>query len=314
MRRIKTYHKQQKNSNLVQVKQINILIVGRTRTGKSTIKATLLDPTSVTKEENILSDTRDPSFESFVIQDLGIVLNIIDTPGVFEYTDQASLVRSDDVILMAIAKCVNHEITKFDFVWFAFAMTAGIQSDDIKALELFKNFLGPSVKPNACLIITRSETKTRTQRDKLRKQLTNDRRFEHLREYFGGGIFFTGAIDYDSYELAQTSIVDQFLIVYECREELFTLINKKIEPIHIEHTFVSEIRKLQEKHQKELKEAELAKERLLAEQNQSKRETDILVTNQRTIQLEYEKKMQEIEENWLEELKRIQKERSCTIS
>ena len=101
---------------------------------------------------NILSDTREATFESFMIDDLAIVLNIIDTPGVFEYCDREDLVRSNEIILQSIEKCINHEITKFHLVCFAFSMTAGIQADDIKALELFKNFLGPTVAKNACLI------------------------------------------------------------------------------------------------------------------------------------------------------------------
>ena len=134
------------------MRQVNVLIVGRTRTGKSTVKGILIDPTNVPSEMNILSDTREATFESFMIDDLGIVLNIIDTPGVFEYCDREDLIRSNEVILQSIEKCINHEITKFHLVCFAFSMTAGIQADDIKALELFKSFLGPTVAKNACLI------------------------------------------------------------------------------------------------------------------------------------------------------------------
>jgi GTPase Era involved in 16S rRNA processing len=152
MQRIKEHFGKQKHAKVHKVKLVNILIVGRTRTGKSTVKGILIDPTNVPSEMTILSDTREATFESFMIEDLGLVVNIIDTPGVFEYCDQEDLIRSNEVILRAIEKCINHEITKFHLVCFAFSMTAGIQTDDIKALELFKNFLGPAVAKNACLI------------------------------------------------------------------------------------------------------------------------------------------------------------------
>lgn len=100
----------------------------------------------------MVSETKGPVFTSFVIPNANLVLNIIDTPGVFERSNKQELIRSDEAILQAIVQCVNLELTKFHLVCFAFSMTAGIQRDDMEALKLFMDRLGPEVSLNACLI------------------------------------------------------------------------------------------------------------------------------------------------------------------
>ena len=48
------------------------------------IKTLLVNPTKVPEELTLKSGTREPLFESFHASDNKMVLNIIDTPGLFE--------------------------------------------------------------------------------------------------------------------------------------------------------------------------------------------------------------------------------------
>lgn len=112
----------------------------------------LVDPTEVPDEMTLISGTKEPVFQSYFVDDVKMVLNVIDTPGVFEHNSMESLIRSNETIMEAIEKCINLEITKFHLVCFAFSMTAGIQADDVAALKLFIARLGPMVSENSCLI------------------------------------------------------------------------------------------------------------------------------------------------------------------
>ncbi|CAF3362530.1 unnamed protein product [Rotaria socialis] len=151
-RQIKDLYQQCKFKDIREVILRNVLIIGRTRTGKSTIKDLLIDPTKVQSELTMVSETKGPVFTSFVFPNASLLLNIIDTPGVFERGNQQEMIRSDEAIMKAIVQCVNLELTKFHLVCFAFSMTAGIQRDDMDALKLFMDRLGPEVSLNACLI------------------------------------------------------------------------------------------------------------------------------------------------------------------
>ncbi|CAF1256633.1 unnamed protein product [Adineta ricciae] len=63
------------------VEHVNILIIGRMHSGKSTIKALLVDPTSVPNGLTLKFGTRDPQFQAFYLKDKNTVINIIETRG-----------------------------------------------------------------------------------------------------------------------------------------------------------------------------------------------------------------------------------------
>ncbi|CAF1544925.1 unnamed protein product [Adineta ricciae] len=265
MKQIRKHYSEQKSSRVVKVKTQNVVIIGRSRTGKSTIKSMLIDPTAEPKDLSLRAGTIDASMESFFVDDQNLVLNIIDTPGVYEHQSAEAIVRDNQKIMEAIEKCINLEITKYHLICFAFSMPAGIQSDDIDALQLFMDHLGPDVSQNSCLIITRAEAKTSDQREKLRQELLNDSHFKKMNNYFKRGIFFTGAINYDDYQNGNASIVEQYMNVLEFRKQLINEFVKDCEPFQIDKTYVNEMRRIQEEY--EAKEKELKSR--LAENNQN---------------------------------------------
>jgi hypothetical protein len=238
---------------VVEVSQKNILIIGRTRTGKSTIQNLLVNPMAVPTDISLVSETREPSFRSFMLPKVKLLLNIIDTPGVYERHNDESMRRSEEIILASITKCVNAEITKFHMACFAFSMGAGIQKDDIEALKLFINHLGPDVSENSCLIITRCEMKTASQRERLKRELSEDTEFKKIRPYFKKGIFFTGSLNYDDYNTGQSSVIDQFKNILEYRKMLINEFMQDIKPFEINQSCISEIRKIQLEYDEKIK-------------------------------------------------------------
>jgi GTPase Era involved in 16S rRNA processing len=156
------------------VKSNNIMIIGRTRSGKSTIKSLLLDPTEVPGELTLKSGTRDALIESFHIADIDATLNIIDTPGLFERGSDTNSIRNNEAILKTIEKCANLEITSFNMICFCAVITAGINGEDVQSIELFIKFLGDEISNNSCLIITHCEAKNGEQRKMIKKELEED--------------------------------------------------------------------------------------------------------------------------------------------
>jgi GTPase Era involved in 16S rRNA processing len=185
--------------HVTRTEQRNIMLIGRTRTGKSTIKSLLVDPTVVPSDLTLKSDTREPIFESFHVKDNQVVLNVIDTPGLFEHSNTEIDIRDNDAILRTIELCANREITKFHVVCFCVAITAGINREDIESLNLLSSFLGKEISRNSCLIVTRCESKTEEQRDKMRSELKDDIHFKEIADFFQLGIFFSGSLNPDDY-------------------------------------------------------------------------------------------------------------------
>jgi GTP-binding protein EngB required for normal cell division len=211
----------------------NILIIGRTRTGKSTIKSLLVDPTNVPDEMRLASDTREPQFQAFHLEEGNIVLNIIDTPGLFQIGFKKEDIRDNDVILRTIGMCVNMEITKFHVICFCISLVDDFNSTDIQALNLLIDYFGIAASPNSCLILTHCECKNEEQRQMLKRKLMEDVYFKSILPFFKLGVYFSGSINRGDYNMGSEYVYHQFVTVSDYREELIKLFIKTNEPLPI---------------------------------------------------------------------------------
>ena len=89
----------------------NVLLVGRTRAGKTTFRHVVQDVTHVPSEASLFSNTKDAKRTSISIEDfqegrpsLHYTLNIVDTPGLFEVTraSDETKERSNKIIQQCI--------------------------------------------------------------------------------------------------------------------------------------------------------------------------------------------------------------------
>jgi septin family protein len=250
----------------------NIMLIGRTRTGKSTIQNVLVDPRKIGAESTLYAQTRYAEFQSYIVEgsvakldqqpvpthtedtnrqvddqetstDLEnsregavTVLNIIDTPGLFEHAASAEDIQDNTAILKTIETCIRREITKFHLVCFCASFESGINDQDIASLKLLVEFLGKDISKNACLIVTRCESKDQKQRDKLIKEIKNDIHFKEIEPYFQKGIHFSGALNRDNWNKAQRkTLEDQFETICEYREDLINLFSSATDPFEIKH-------------------------------------------------------------------------------
>nr|ACD54613.1 AIG1-like protein [Adineta vaga] len=215
------------------VQHVNILIIGRTRTGKSTIKTLLVDPTNIPDELTLKSGTKDPHFQSFHLNEKNNVLNIIDTPGLFERSSNEIDIRDNETIMNTIKMCANMEITKFHAICFCVSLTNGINEQDITSTEKLIEYMGPEISKNSCLIITHCESKTEAQREKLKEELIHDAHFRNIARFFKLGIYFSGSINRDDFLTASDNIVEQFFTISEYRQKLINLFLSVKDPLPI---------------------------------------------------------------------------------
>merc|ERR1712137_1031336 len=126
---------------LINSEHRNVLMVGRTRSGKSTTLEVLKDPCYTPPNDTIFSETVDSKCWSFALkrrsQDGRTVdysLNLIDTPGLFEVKGgQSGEERTNEVIKNTISQCLENEITHIHAIIMFVTFEAGINREDIQA-------------------------------------------------------------------------------------------------------------------------------------------------------------------------------------
>ena len=265
------------------VEQRNILLIGRTQTGKTTIKQLLVDPTTIFERMPLVSDTKSATFQSFIIDNNDTILNIIDTPGLFETGDDESELRNNEAILKTIEQCIQREITKFHLVGFCASFESSINEQDVKAVQKLIAFLGQEVSKNLCLIVTRCESKTEEQRKELEQRIKANIHFKPLIDYFQQGIIFSGCLDRDSWNNATNDLYNQFKTVVEYRERFIELLSKNIEPFMVQDSAISVLRQhIEEKRNLEhrIKELEAKGQRdeVLLQEYKRKSKTRLCIT------------------------------------
>ncbi|UJR10882.1 hypothetical protein I4U23_015069 [Adineta vaga] len=244
MGHIKTVYETNVRHNVERVEQRNVLLIGRARTGKSTIKDVLVDPTMISDYMIMASHTKLATFESFIIQSNNMLINIIDTPGLFERGTEENIVRDNKTILRTIEQCVEREITKFHLVDFCASFECGINTEDIVAIRELTHFLGAGVTQNSCLIITRCESKDSRQRERLIEDVVNNIHFKPLASYFKKGIFFSVCLNRDSWDNATDDLYNQFDTIVSYREKFIDLLTNNIEPFMVQESAISRLRQL----------------------------------------------------------------------
>ena len=247
MNEIKANYKDEGKFQTTKVEQRNILLIGHSCAGKSTIKSLLLDPTAVPDEQSLKSSTKNQLFESFHIDDNNMVLNIVDIPDLFERGTGKINVRDNETILRTIGICANRELTNFHAICFCVAITVGINQEDIESFKLLINFFGEGISENSCLIITQCESKDEKQRAKISSEFKNDTYFQEIAPFFKLGIFFSGSLNRDDFGKGNYgSLYDQFVTINDYRTKLIELFIGDIQPFKINEKLIDDARRLRQ--------------------------------------------------------------------
>jgi hypothetical protein len=210
----------------------NCLLCGRTRSGKTTTMGVLKDPCYSPQGGSIFSETQNPKFQSFSINNRlnaaveKFTINIIDSPGLFEVKekDHVDAERTNEVIAQTIAKCLENEITNIHCIILFATFEAGINPNDIEAMKVFLDMFG-GCGVSVCLCITHADKHSDQWREVIKSQLTKHEELSALIEKEKMPILFMGCVDTkDKVHKDVDDLLYDYKTVYQMRKELLDLI------------------------------------------------------------------------------------------
>eukprot|EP00698_Gefionella_okellyi_P026138 TRINITY_DN986_c0_g1_i1.p1 TRINITY_DN986_c0_g1~~TRINITY_DN986_c0_g1_i1.p1 ORF type:complete len:383 (+),score=104.20 TRINITY_DN986_c0_g1_i1:56-1204(+) len=208
----------------------NVLLCGRSRSGKTTTVGVLKDPCYHPKTNSIFADSAGTRFQTFSINNRAdskvekFTINIIDTPGLFEVRAKDQEARDDEVICETIAKCLENEITYMNVIILFASFEAGINPHDILAMQKFLALFGES-NVKIALCITRADAHNRAWRDELVAQLNQQADLSRMIEKEKMEIMFMGCVEpgnsrYDT----EDKLLQGYVNVYNMRSKLLDFI------------------------------------------------------------------------------------------
>ena len=216
-----------------------LLLIGRSRTGKSIISKVLRDVKHVAPPWSLYSETRAPNIQRLVVKrpsdKKSYMMKIIDTPGFFDVARTRKGQLHNTSTTKSINEFISNHVQGMHLVAFVFSLTAGINEQDIKAMIYVKeNF--PHLKPYCVLVVTGCEETT----EEMRTQLI-DEFFKHqevhkqnLRSFFNTNVLYMGCLRHHSYNDGnEKAVYSQMNNVAEMREKFLDICVEHNTPIHI---------------------------------------------------------------------------------
>jgi len=177
----------------------NVMIVGKSRSGKSTAVGVLKDPTHEAETMSIFAESSGPRFQSFSLSDtkddaVNYILNIIDTPGLHEEGRPGDVERTDESILKSISFCLKNEITKIHMLVICVSAFQGLAKEEV---AVFTQYIDAFYHKDVPIVIcvTRAEGKTEKEKAKMVEEFQQHRYFGPLLNRGNVFVEFMGCVD-----------------------------------------------------------------------------------------------------------------------
>lgn len=183
-------------------KIVNVLLVGRSGVGKTTIIDTLINEKTFVEAPEGFSKTREPNCHRCVVYtDDGTLyqLNILDTPGLQENSKDPTNNRSDDAILDLAARCVKENVTFLNAVCFV-SVAGKTFEQDVDTFKRLKEFLGGAFTHNAMIILTHCDQIPDSRFAKYVEDLSQLAQTKDVYDFCKLGVFKYGAVNKDNFE------------------------------------------------------------------------------------------------------------------
>ena len=183
-----------------QAKSINILLVGRSQSGKSTLLETFMQPQQAVSGRGY-SVTREPQLHTFVLTNQetnkSYTMNVIDTPGLRETRiDEDMKERGDEEIIKLARQFLSNELTYLNIVIYV-AVAGKTHERDTEAFNQVRNFLGKEFAENSMLVLSHCETLPKDKIDQIIKDMKNYPKTKEIIDYCKLGVFPYGTLSGD---------------------------------------------------------------------------------------------------------------------
>jgi len=231
----------QSNPKFTKVKTRNILLIGDSRAGKSTLMNTISEGVKIVSQFKIYSETLSTNKNSRIIEheNDNLTLHIIDTPGLkerviknedieleenehggFQYklikgNEKQTTERTDEDLMKSILYFLQDNVNSLNLVCFVYDLNKGISKESCDTLIKFISYL-PQIKDICCLIFTKCEKFEEFERKKI---LLEFMKTNLLYPYTFNDIFkkrylfFCGAIDPFIVKISKTNIDKKNLLM-----------------------------------------------------------------------------------------------------
>lgn len=186
----------------------NIILIGRSRTGKSTVAEVLGNVLHRSTTSHLYTETSSNVFYKFIspkIDDgLRVFLTIVDTPGFFGVTRSGSsqaIIHDNVTVQKFIDSCIAHDVTNIHFFALVINLAAGINREDIDTIVYVQDHY-QHLSSHAALIVTNCECLDQSKEEDLIERFFNhsDLVQRDSRSFFKKGVFYMGAIRRECYD------------------------------------------------------------------------------------------------------------------
>ena len=186
------------------MKVVNVLLIGRSQAGKSTLLATLLNPQQAV-QGRCFSVTREPQITAFVLNDdrnnISYTINVIDTPGLTEKRIDNLKSREDEELIRIIKYYISNKITYLNIVIYV-TVAKRTHELDAEAFQHIRTFLGDEFESNSLLVISHCEEIPKKRFEQILKDMKTFPETNIMINYCKLGVLPYGTMNADFLSLA----------------------------------------------------------------------------------------------------------------
>lgn len=185
----------------------NVVLLGMTRTGKTTFKRTLENPTYTPPQPKMFSATRQAEADTISMGATGPQVRIMDTPGLCDIVEDKGRQLKDTEIIADNEKAIISEFggyDKVDHVFMTLKLDERLCEQEIDAIRRYAEYLKSKGITNLTLLLTHCEKFSDEQNKDLIAQGRNHGTFDDLiKEFFKNGeaILYSGGLPSHSHSM-----------------------------------------------------------------------------------------------------------------